>query len=98
MSVTGTWKLTMKSPLGEQPATLLIEEAGGVPQGTLTGQKDPSPLKDLAVAGDNVTFSAEADTPVGKLTLGFTCVVTGDSIAGKYSTPFGAFDVSGTRA
>jgi len=31
------------------------------------------------------------------MNLAFTGAVTGDTLAGKYSTPFGAFDFSGTR-
>ena len=98
MSITGTWNLTMNSPLGAQPATLQVQEVGGAYQGTLTGKADPTPLEELKVDGSNVAFSADADTPVGRLKLGFAGAVTGDSLAGKYTTPFGAFDFSGTRA
>jgi len=98
MSVTGTWNLTINSPLGAQPATLQIQEVGGTYQGTLTGKADPAPAERLTVDGSNLSFSADADTPVGRMKLAFTGSVTGDSIAGKYDTPFGAFDFSGTRA
>ena len=98
MSVTGTWNLTITSPLGTQPATLQIQETGGAYQGTLTGKADPSPAENLVVDGSNVSFAADADTPVGKMKLEFAGAVTGDSIAGKYQTPFGAFDFSGSRA
>jgi hypothetical protein len=98
MSVTGTWNLTINSPLGAQPATLQIQESGGAYQGTLTGKADPAPAEQLKVDGTSLSFSADADTPVGKLKLDFSGTVTGDSIAGKYQTPFGAFDFSGTRA
>jgi hypothetical protein len=98
MSVTGTWNLTMNSPLGAQPATLRIQESGGAYEGTLTGKADPTPAQALKVDGANVSFNADADTPVGKLNLAFSGTVTGDAIAGKYETPFGAFDFSGTRA
>jgi hypothetical protein len=98
MSVTGTWNLTLNSPLGAQPATLQIQEAGGAYQGTLTGKADPTPAEQLKVDGLTLSFSADADTPVGKLNLAFTGAVAGDSISGKYETPFGAFDFSGTRA
>jgi hypothetical protein len=94
MSAIGTWNLTMNSPLGAQTATLKVEDAGG----SLTGKGAPSPLEALKVDGDTVAFSADADTPVGKMKLGFTGAVVGDSISGKYSTPFGAFDFTGTRA
>jgi hypothetical protein len=98
MSVTGTWNLTMNSPLGAQPATLQIQESGGAYEGTLTGKADPTPAQQLKVDGADVSFSADADTPVGKLNLAFSGTVTGDAISGKYETPFGAFDFSGTRA
>jgi hypothetical protein len=98
MSVIGTWNLTMNSPLGAQTAILRIQEAGGAYQGTLTGKADPSPLEEVKVENANVSFAADADTPVGKMRLGFTGAVTDDSIAGKYNTPFGAFDFSGARA
>ena len=94
MTAIGTWNLTMNSPLGAQTAILQIQEAGG----SLTGKGAPSALKGLKVEGTSVAFSADADTPVGKMKLGFTGAVEGDSLSGKYSTPFGAFDFSGTRA
>jgi hypothetical protein len=45
-----------------------------------------------------VSFAADADTPVGRLNLAFSGTVDGDKISGKYQTPFGGFDFSGTRA
>jgi len=98
MSITGTWNLTLNSPLGAQEAQLQIQEVGGTYQGTLSGKAGPTPVEELNVDGSNVAFSADADTPVGRLRLGFTGAVTGDALAGKYSTPFGAFDFSGARA
>ena len=67
-------------------------------QGTLTGKGDPAALQGLNVDGGNLAFSADADTPVGRLNLAFTGAVAGDTLAGTYSTPFGAFNFSGTRA
>jgi hypothetical protein len=98
MSVTGTWNLTLNSPLGDQAATLQIQEAGGAYQGTLKGQNDPTVVEELKVDGANVAFAADADTPVGRLRLGFSGSVAGDTLSGTYSTPFGGFSFSGTRA
>lgn len=98
MSVTGTWNLTLNSPLGDQAARLDLHEADGAVQGTLTGKGDPAPLQRVTVEGSTVAFAADADTPVGRLNLAFSGTVNGDSIAGKYQTPFGGFDFSGTRA
>ena len=51
MSVTGTWNLTLNSPLGDQAATLNLEEVGGVLQGTLTGKGESGPVQRLTVEG-----------------------------------------------
>ena len=98
MSATGTWKLTIHSPIGAQNATLTIQEAGGVYSGTLQGSGPPSPLEDLKVDGAGASFAADADTPVGRLKLAFSGTIAGDSMTGKYRIPFGEFDFSGTRA
>lgn len=97
MSITGTWNLTLKSPLGDQAAQLDLHDLEGSVQGTLTGKGDPATLQGLTVDGANLAFSADADTPVGRMNLAFTGSVTGDTLAGTYSTPFGAFEFSGNR-
>jgi len=98
MSTTGTWKLTLNSPIGAQAATLTLLESGGSYLGTLAGSGAPSPLEDLKVDGPALSFAADADTPVGRMKLSFTGAIAGDSISGKYRIPFGEFDFSGTRA
>ena len=98
MSVTGTWNLTLNSPLGDQAARLDLHDTSGALDGTLTGKGDPAPLQRVAFDGSVVSFAADADTPVGRLNLAFSGTVTGDTLAGKYETPFGAFNFSGTRA
>jgi hypothetical protein len=97
MSITGTWNLTLKSPLGDQAARLDLHDLDGSVQGTLTGKGDPAALQRLTLDGANVAFSADADTPVGRMNLAFTGSVNGDTLAGTYSTPFGAFEFSGNR-
>jgi hypothetical protein len=98
MSAAGTWKLILNSPLGAQSATLSIAEADGVYSGTLAGSSDGSALENLKVEDSSISFAADADTPVGRMKLNVSGVVAGDSVSGKYGTPFGEFDFSGTRA
>ncbi|MCM2311264.1 MAG: hypothetical protein NDI84_07655 [Steroidobacteraceae bacterium] len=98
MSITGTWNLTLNSPLGDQAARLDVTEVDGALQATLTGKGDPTPVQRLEVNGNDVSFAADADTPVGRLNLAFSGAVDGDKLAGKYQTPFGGFDFSGARA
>jgi hypothetical protein len=97
MSITGTWNLTLKSPLGDQAARLDVHDRDGSIQGTLTGKGDPAVLQRLTVDGANLAFSADVDTPVGRMNLAFSGAVAGDALAGTYNTPFGAFEFSGSR-
>jgi len=98
MSVVEKWNLTLNSPLGPQPAVLEIEAIGGGFQGSLAGTSGPSPVEDLSVEGERVSFTADADTPVGRLRLTVSGSVIDDRMAGKYRMSFGEFDFSGTRA
>jgi hypothetical protein len=98
MSITGSWHLTLNSPLGDQSALLDVTETGGALQATLTGKGDPTPAQSFAWNGTEVSFAADADTPVGRLNLAFSGTVEGDKLSGKYQTPFGGFDFTGTRA
>jgi hypothetical protein len=98
MSITGTWNLTLNSPLGDQSARLDVTEADGALQATLTGKGDPTPAQRFEFTGNEVSFAADADTPVGRLNLAFAGTIDGDKLSGKYQTPFGGFDFSGTRA
>jgi len=98
MSITGSWHLTLNSPLGDQEARLEVTEAGDALQATLAGKGDPTPVQRFEVNGNEVSFAADADTPVGRLNLAFSGTVEGDTFSGKYQTPFGGFDFSGKRA
>ena len=98
MSVTGTWNLTLNSPLGDQAASSTCRM-----RAVSCRARSPARATRAAAAGLGrgrhvVSFAADADTPVGRLNLAFSGTVIGDSLSGKYETPFGAFDFSGTRA
>ncbi len=98
MSVNGTWKLTAKSPMGNQDSTLEIQADGT----SLTGaQSDPQgryEIQDGKVDGNDLSWSISVTKPI-PMTLAFTCTVDGDQIAGKVKAGvFGTFEITGARA
>jgi len=98
MSVDGSWKITVNSPMGKQEGTYDLKAEGSTLTGVQSGQGLSQPIKDGKVDGDNVSWSNSITTPF-PITLTFTGAVSGDSIKGKVKAGvFGAFDFEGSKA
>ncbi len=97
MSVDGSWKITVNSPMGKQESTLSFTTDGATLTGTQSGQGATSDIKDGKVDGDNVSWSNSITSPF-PMTLEFTGTVSGDSIKGKVKAgSFGSFDFEGAK-
>jgi hypothetical protein len=98
MSVDGTWKLSMQTPIGERKSTLSLVSAGGALTGKLTGEEGNSTdIFDGKASGDKASFKAAIKSPM-PLTLEFTASVAGDTISGNVSASgVGGWPFSGTR-
>jgi len=98
MSVDGSWKIVVNSPMGTQERTLNLASRGGTLTGTAAAQGNTPDVKDGKVDGDNVSWSSAITTPF-PMTLEFTGTVSGDTIKGKVKAgSFGSFDFDGARA
>jgi hypothetical protein len=97
MSVDGSWKITVNSPMGKQESTLSFTADGSTLTGTQSGQGATADIKDGKVDGDNVSWSNSITSPF-PMTLEFTGTVAGDSIKGKVKAgSFGSFDFEGSK-
>lgn len=98
MSVSGTWNVSMSTPMGAQTGQLELAEDNGALTGTMSNQGASLPLVDGTCAGDHVAFKAKVTTPM-PLTLEFAGDVSGDEISGTVQFGgFGSGTWSGTRA
>ena len=98
MSVDGSWKITVNSPMGKQEGTYDLKAEGSTLTGTQSGQGYSQPIKDGKVDGNNVSWSNSITTPF-PMTLKFTGAVSGISIRGKVKAGiFGSFDFEGVKA
>jgi hypothetical protein len=88
MALTGNWNISMKSPIGEQKATLQLVEAGAALTGTLGSGGDSTPIEDGAVDGPSVRWAVKITKPM-PLTLAFSGMADGGEIAGEVK--FGGF-------
>lgn len=78
MDLTGQWDVTIKTPIGSLAVVYTFAEDG---TGTATGKGETVPLRDIAVAGQRVTWRQSVTKPM-RLNLEFDVVVDGDRLTG----------------
>jgi len=98
MSADGTWKLVMKTPLGERKATLALKDTGGALSGKMTSEEGNSTdIFEGKASGNDFGFKAAIKSPM-PLTLEFSGSVDGDKISGTVgASGVGNWPFSGTR-
>jgi hypothetical protein len=98
MAVNGKWTLSIKTPMGEQKATLELAQDGAALKGTMAGAMGSVAIENGSVDGDAVKWNAKVTSPM-PLTLEFAGKLEGANLAGNVK--FGAFGsgpFSGTPA
>jgi hypothetical protein len=99
MSATGTWNISMNTPMGAQAATLDLVEEGATLTGTMSAAQAPDAMEitDGTVDGSALTWKAALTQPM-PITLEFSATVDGDSISGDVALgTFGNATFEGTR-
>lgn len=93
--LVGEWDTTISTPMGAMSADLLVNE-------DMTGEmRSPelgsTALNNVAVDGEQVSFSTTVDAQGMMLTLDFSGTVEDDTLEGSFDTEFGAIGVTGNR-
>ena len=99
MAVSGTWNVTMNTPMGSRDATLELTASDSDLSGRWSGQQGSTDFSGGKAAGDHAEWTVHVQGPMGAMDLGFAGDVNGDSISG--TVQFGAFGsgtFSGTKA
>lgn len=97
MSVEGTYKVTVKTPVGLQEGTLVLKVAGGALSGSLDNPKGRSEFTGGTVAGETVHFATKIRTPMGRLKAEVNGRVSDDTFTGEARLPLGTAQIAGTR-
>ena len=100
MSVAGRWNVTMATPIGTLNFVWDLSETAGTWQGAMSGQPPVgnSELRDIKVAGDDVSFATTVNSPMGALPVTFNGTCSGNVLQGTCKTRFGDNKFSATRA
>jgi hypothetical protein len=99
MSVSGTYNVTTKTPMGDQTGTMVVNADGDSFSGTLSspmmGSMDITGGK---VSGNTLSWTMDMKVPM-PMTLECEATVDGDAISGAIKAgAFGSMALSGTRA
>jgi hypothetical protein len=98
MPVDGTYAVEMDTPLGAQTASLTLKAEGGVLSGSVASPLGSREFGDGSVNGDDFSWGARIESPLGEMDIEFNGRVTGDAIAGDVTAgSLGTFSFKGKR-
>jgi hypothetical protein len=97
MSVDGTWKTTVRSPMGVQEATLTIRSDGSNFTGQMVGRMGTQEINGK-VDGEKLFWTTQMTQPF-PITLEFNVTVNGDDMEGSVKAgSFGSSPLKGVRS
>lgn len=99
MAVDGTWNLTLKTPMGDRPVTVVLNSDGNDLSGKFQAPQGDQEFDGGTASGDEATWSTMFNGAMGEMKLDFVGKVDGDSMDG--TVQFGSFGpgtFTGTRA
>ncbi len=95
MAIEGTYKVELTTTLGNENIILTLDTFGDSLNGYMEGFFGQQSFVDGTIDGNNVSFSLEAESPVGRLEIDVTATIEGDEIVGQVQ--IGAFRPSQFR-
>jgi hypothetical protein len=97
MSISGTFDITVKTPVGEQVGVFLFIAEGERLTGSLTTPKGTVDLTDGKITGNKVDFFTKITTPMGKMKGHITGTVEGNQLTAVAKLPLGSGQIHGLR-
>ncbi len=98
MSVAGTYKTVVKSPMGDQTGTFtVVPGEGDTFTGSMAGGMGSMDVVDGTISGDTLTWKMNMVVPM-PMTLDCEATVDGDQLTGSVNAgAFGAMPLTGQR-
>ncbi|MEE4210288.1 MAG: hypothetical protein V2I43_13605 [Parvularcula sp.] len=91
MSFSGTYNITINTPMGKQEGVLTLNEEGSSLSGTMAAQGDTAQIKNGRVDGEKAMWDVDVSKPM-PLTLSFEGSKSGEALSGNVK--LGAFGSS----
>ena len=83
MAIEGTYKVELTTTLGTENITLTLDTFEDSLNGYMEGFFGQQSFVDGTIDGNDISFSVEAESPVGRLQIDVTATIDGDNIAGQ---------------
>jgi hypothetical protein len=97
MGIAGNWKITVKTPMGDQQSTLALAVDGNTLRGTQKSAFGVTELTGGVVKNNTATWNTKMTSPL-TIDLEFFATFDGDKVSGKVKAGmFGESDFSGAR-
>jgi len=97
-SLEGTYKATVRSPMGTQEVVFAYLVEGTTLTGTVTLAGNTAEIENGRATQDGFAHQYRMKTPMGKVKVQVEGKVEGDKIVGNLKTPMGSIPFEGTRA
>jgi hypothetical protein len=81
MSLTGTWNISISTPIGTQSVVLELTENDGVIEGIAKGNAESTPLINPVLDGNRLTWKQSITKPM-RLNLTFEVIIDADTLTG----------------
>ncbi|MDO7841585.1 hypothetical protein Q5H94_04555 [Sphingomonas sp. CA1-15] len=95
--VDGSWEIVVRTPIGDQRATVAITSAGNGFSAVVSGAMGSLDVDGGVIEGDTLRWQMKTKVPM-PMTLDCTATVEGDAMTGSVSAGgFGNFPMSGSR-
>ena len=95
---TGTYTLTINTPMGKQEGTLTLAQDGSSLTGSMSAQGESVDISNGSVEGDAASWDVAVSKPM-PMTLGFSASKTDSGVSGKVKLgAFGEADWEGVSA
>lgn len=96
-NIDGSWDTLVKSPMGDQKATLTITSSGDSFTGQYSGAMGNTEIKNGRIDGDTLSWSLDITVPM-PMTLTAEATIDGDTLNGQVTAgAFGSFPMTGSR-
>jgi hypothetical protein len=96
-SVAGKWQGTLESPRGANQITLKFNGTDEALQGTWTGPRGTSDLRDVKYERPSLTFARDLAFAGNSVTLNCTATIDGDTMSVTMRTPRGERQFTANR-
>ena len=96
--LSGTWTLTIETPMGISNPVLTIWKSGGGYEGSYESRRGKRVVEDVEVKGQTFSFRMKVSMPMGDFEMTYKGSIDGETISGTIGNPMGEIAFVGKRS